>query len=1668
MAETARRRLLDAIQGGSPTAGSFGRVTPGSFGRVTPGSFVQSEPIKHRTRTTPTIGGTPITRFAKPEREDGGFKGAFGKLIDVIDFPAAMARSGVKEGIDFVSNLAQGKNPFGEGGASLGEWWEQTNDHMLMSEVLRETGIAEKLGIEPGSKTEMALGFGLDIFTDPIVWATGGMGAVPRVLKGMGKVDEVVKALTKASGLAATPAKAAELTAAAARVSKSKSILSAGKALEDIGIKHGLTLTIPGTGRLGRHIVERPLSFATGGAVGKATRAQRAKYVPAFVLSDKAFDVQRYAPQIADSMKLLKKGETAVADMLLKGGIPKEFHKSIMDAAAFGRRLPITLPFTMPWSTPLLRVVAPLPGYAMRLATQTKVVQMADNALNARAPIRRLRLSDDPDTALAGVFVEEAANKAAVAAGTFRGKLLGAPGKPPVGWRMAAKAADVPEEGSGAMRLADKMRDFKISSEDMMRASDRPTFVNGMINPELPESFRRLGSRGVEFHEELLKWWDDARRLTNDALGETRLAGFADDLYAARYLSTAGKKILGGEGFEFTGPALGGSPWKPRTILSPGAYDDKVARLGEAEAERLYTNSFLGEMFESPIKTGRSILDQRDEIGKRILGEQEYKGLFSDDFNEVVQRYIHNMAQGVQEGNVLRELKNVGVVYRSDAGGISMDLTKRLKQIVGEDGTIKQFEGKINASRVGAARLRQVDEAAEGVELVGAAGLPTPASSVPEMLAPELGRRINAATRAVEGLQAGKATWLPKDLRAAIKAVNSLGELPTEGWARVMSEYAGFADDIGWEIRRLRQMVDGVDAAAKRAGARGYAQLQVQSRSVAVLESALAQMNGRMARGALNDRTVRAADQVVKTLQTGRMPSSVLPEIKGWAKKYQEGVDLDNLTGSTAYLHAADDDFLKAVVTQLNRGTVAHYGPPPTPEEWIKMAQRGKIHAATGEALPGEAGAATSYAFGRINGYTEDDIARFYLEINTEGATAATIGTLRPPTDKDLLVGYNKYVTDRNQWYKEMAREWREELPDLAYIADKVAQTEAGVLAKSRVYNEALEEAKAAAEKWQANAPDLERGLEEARLLAQEDILTPDQLFNQQKYLQSAKEQAMELELEMNRARQSAELGRRISAADSQEQAREMINQERNLRGFQHAYNEALSNQMTGPFLKGYSAVNMKESADLFASATLAAAKLNNAKAFKEWSKGYFSLLNYWKAQAVATPGFVIRNIMGATWINSQILGVEMGQHTKTSAMKRAAMRASIDATKDKKYHQYLEGVAKARNIPIEVPVAGQISSGSQYLLYVTRTTGKPTKLGGIRGAMRNATDRDWRIFDEIDRAGIAGGGQAQIEVAEKSGLAPTGTWNPFRAHFWPFRAVRKANTEAEYMVRMTAARHIMEGGGTLDEAWKGIRKYHFDYSEITPREAQIKAIIPFWKWQKNILPVLVESIGSRPAAWSRLRQIKGELEYSSESEGIVPDYFMENLGIRLPWRMDGSQVYLLPDLPFKDLNRWMKPGERPITGIKPLDMATRIFAESAFPYAKLPIEMWAGKQFFADLPLKGRFQNVPPSYANIPGLMPIMGMLGKAEKNRKGEWKMTDTDLYVLDQLMPFMGKLRRLIPGEEKYEKRWMTTFLSTMFGGGLRVNTPEEQRNQLIRMQRELSDDMKRMIDIEVRNV
>ena len=1532
--ETDRSKIVDIIKGGA-TPSAFKPVSSSVFKPLPDTAFTGK--VKHKTRTTPVIGGTPITRFSKPEKKSSGFGGPFGKLIDVLDWGGSAMRSHVKELIDW----KQGK------GYSLSDWWKQggggpfASDKMYMADVMRETG--HDLGPE-GSFKEAGLGLTLDIATDPWTYATAGVGGILRGVVRGAKIPQLVNALNKAAGLAKTADKANDLRKAAERVQKSGSVMSAGKALEEIGIKSGLTFTIPGTGRLGRHFVEKPLSIATGGVTGRMARTARARNVPSFVLPDTAFDVQKYTPQIAKAMKTIKKGDDAVKKSLTKQNIPDVLQDSILSAAKFGRTLPLTMPFTIPGTATAMSKVAPLPGLAFRWAVGTKVGQTLDKAINYRADIRALKLGDDPDLAIAANYLHDAGNQAELSANTFRRKLLGAPGRKPFGYRMAVGGNA--SEGTGAMGLMEKAKRFGISNEDMMRASDRPTFLaDGTLNPMLPDSFKRLGREGTEFHQQLRQWWDDAMKLTNETLEGSYLKGFANDLYAARYLSEAGQEILNGKGWKPSRTLGSDTPWNLRTRLTPSAYDDAVARTpgGQEAVDQLFTKEFMGRSISDELyDTGKSVQDQMDDIARDVLGPDEYRQIFSQDFEEVAMRYIADMERGVRLKVVLQEAENAGVlVPTTSAGNIRLDLTDRLKNLTGN---ASKFQDSMDAARVADKRLLEMDELAE----IGFPSLGAEFRSGPLL---QLERDTSLLLTKVNGLVGGNADWIPQGLQKTINNLNSMKRLPTTGWADSLEEYASIANALGYQVAGLRKITDGMKASLLQGGRVLPQELNYVERSLLAMESALAQMNGLISTASLGDESVTAARQMLRTLQTGQVPSEVQPAMKKWADQYSEWVKLDDTTGSTVFLHQADEDYLNAAINQINAG----------------------------------------------------------------------------------------------------------ELPDIADLTRRVAQAEAEGLENAALYTELLEDATNAAARFEVIAPELMEGVEQARLLAAKDVLTADEFFDQQRYLQSAMEQIRDVQSELQHAKQSASLGRRVSAADSQEEAIKMINTQRNTNAFQHAYNEALTNQLTGKWLEGLSVVNVGDNAELFASAVYAAGKMNDPKALKGFWKGYSSLLNYWKAQAVATPGFVIRNIMGATWINSQIAGVEMGWHSKVVAMKRKAQSAANDALNDKEYLRHLDEVARRTGRVVERPTLGGIDgvrSGAAYLTWQNKTV----SLVGLRGMFRNANPNDWKNFSSILDSGIASGGQAWSEIVEKVGLKKPWSLKPWKPEFLPFRAVRQQNENAEFMVRAALGMHVLSQGGDTATAWNQIRKFHFDYSELTPIEAKIKMVIPFWKWQKSILPVLVESIGRQPKAWSRLAQIKGELEYMSDEEGIVPDYFLENLGVRLPWRMDGSQVYLLPDMPFKDLNRWMKEPSSP----------AKIFTEAAFPLAKLPIELWAGKQFFASLPLKGRLQQVPPSYANIPGLMPIMGVLGKAKKNQQGEWKMTDSDLYILDQLLPFMGRLRRLIPGEDKYEQRWLTTFISTMFGGGLRVNTPEEQRNQLIRINRELDEYYRDMIDLEFREV
>ena len=213
------------------------------------------------------------------------------------------------------------------------------------------------------------------------------------------------------------------------------------------------------------------------------------------------------------------------------------------------------------------------------------------------------------------------------------------------------------------------------------------------------------------------------------------------------------------------------------------------------------------------------------------------------------------------------------------------------------------------------------------------------------------------------------------------------------------------------------------------------------------------------------------------------------------------------------------------------------------------------------------------------------------------------------------------------------------------------------------------------------------------------------------------------------------------------------------------------------------------------------------------------------------------------------------------------------------------------------------------------------------------------------------------------------------------------------------------------------------------------------------------------PRRYNRLLMIKRNLEYGTEEEGVVPDYFMKPFGIRLPFSIGGSQVYTVPDLPFQDLLRFDPTQEG-------FGDAVGHIISSGSPIFKTPIEYWAGKQMFKGIPYSGRLQQVPEPWGRIPGLMHALSTVGWAEKNARGEWKMLDSRIAMLDNAMPFLGRFRRLAPTEDRYQERISQTFASTFGGLSLRINTPYEQNAVRIREEMEKIREQQRARDLQFR--
>ena len=350
----------------------------------------------------------------------------------------------------------------------------------------------------------------------------------------------------------------------------------------------------------------------------------------------------------------------------------------------------------------------------------------------------------------------------------------------------------------------------------------------------------------------------------------------------------------------------------------------------------------------------------------------------------------------------------------------------------------------------------------------------------------------------------------------------------------------------------------------------------------------------------------------------------------------------------------------------------------------------------------------------------------------------------------------------------------------------------------------------------------------------------------------------------------------------------------------------------------------------------------------------------------------------------------------------------------------------------------------------------------------KKATADDVAIIRQMDEAGILGGAQGQIGVEQVMAGGPAGNTklkralqaiNPFSSRNAPLRLSKNAGMGVETYVRGVMGFDSIKRGNGVDVAFDRIMHFHFDYSDLSDFEAGvIKRLVPFYTWTRKNLPLMIEQIGTNPAAFNQYNILKKNIEGDEPITEKVPPWMIRQGGIQLPFKYEGENMWILPDLPFKTPLEMLDP----ILALDSSSPSERITAALSTlstqltPLVKGPIEWGVERNMWKGYNFTGKYVQVPTVYTKVPMLMPMLNVAQVAEKNNAGLWMMRDKDMHVMTMMLPVLSDMRRLFPTEEPYQQRTLSSWMSWWAGLGLRTNTRDEQERAYRAYLQEIEDE------------
>lgn len=294
-----------------------------------------------------------------------------------------------------------------------------------------------------------------------------------------------------------------------------------------------------------------------------------------------------------------------------------------------------------------------------------------------------------------------------------------------------------------------------------------------------------------------------------------------------------------------------------------------------------------------------------------------------------------------------------------------------------------------------------------------------------------------------------------------------------------------------------------------------------------------------------------------------------------------------------------------------------------------------------------------------------------------------------------------------------------------------------------------------------------------------------------------------------------------------------------------------------------------------------------------------------------------------------------------------------------------------------------------------------PLKIGEWEGTMK-------QFYNMVEQLGVIDSGAVLAEFMQAGS-----DWS-FRMGGKYTDVMRKMTRVNDNWARMAGMIDRISKGYSPEEAAGQVKKYLFDYFELTPFEKRVmKRVVPFYTWIRKNIPLQVEMLFSKPGKYATTYKVMEGIGDIPE-EGEVPDFIRDAGGVLLPGEEKGN--YVIPNLSYADL------------GKVPLSLEQlREYMAMVNPIFRAPVEMMSNVSLFSGQPL----ENYRGEYRNIP-FGELLKSLGAVEEPPKIP---TRTLGYLLDQIPPLrtmstisnpehprqMARLISFLGGPQIYPEDW-----------------------------------------------